>query len=417
MVALDQLAVNFREAINSIRENKVRAGLTISIIGIGIMALVGILTSLDGIKMSVTSNLSKLGSNTIEIYRKGSAPQRRGWSRMSENAAREISVQEAKQFLALYPGMAATFNSVTGNAEASAGKKKTNPNCQVLATTDIYLQTMGYAVEFGRDMTKREYDSHQPYCLLGNELATTLFNNPNTAVGQTVRVLNNTFSIIGVIKKQGGTFGGGGPDRMILVPLQKGLSLRPAGKTKGMELRALVPPGVNIDYQFGEVERLMRAVRKDRPGSPDSFEMDRDKGLAQSLDDIGASLQMGGLIISLITLLGASIGLMNIMIVSVTERTREIGIRKSLGATSTVIQIQFLGEAVFICVIGGLMGVILGIMMGNAVANLVGLGKLIIPWTWVGLGLFISSLVGLLSGWYPSKMAARLDPTEALRYE
>jgi putative ABC transport system permease protein len=191
--------------------------------------------------------------------------------------------------------------------------------------------------------------------------------------------------------------------------------------SSGNELRFRISTTVNdpaeMEYAMGEATGLMRSIRQDGIGREESFEIQKSDSMAQSLNEITGYLRIGGFIIGFITLIGASIGLMNIMMVSVTERTREIGVRKALGATPLRIRQQFLIEAIVICLIGGIAGVVLGILIGNVIAHLIDAGTFIIPWIWVISGLLICILVGLISGYLPARKASKLDPIESLRFE
>lgn len=166
-----------------------------------------------------------------------------------------------------------------------------------------------------------------------------------------------------------------------------------------------------------EARGMMRAVRHDLPGREDSFEIRKSETLAESLKEVTGTLRIAGFVIGLITLMGASIGLMNIMLVSVTERTHEIGVRKALGATPMRIRVQFLTEAVSVCIMGGSLGILLGIAAGNTVSVMMGSGVFVVPWLWISVGLAMCVAVGIFSGLYPAIKASRLDPVEALRFE
>ena len=210
--------------------------------------------------------------------------------------------------------------------------------------------------------------------------------------------------------------GGNGADRAFVVPVKKGESLA-AGQEITYEITSIVSNPSLVSRAMDEARGIMRTVRHDLPGREDSFEIRKSETLAESLKDVTGTLRIAGFVIGLITLMGASIGLMNIMLVSVTERTHEIGVRKALGATPLMIRVQFLTEAVAICILGGSLGIILGISAGNAVSVFIGSGVFIIPWLWIGVGLAMCIGVGIFSGLYPAIKASRLDPVEALRFE
>jgi putative ABC transport system permease protein len=203
---------------------------------------------------------------------------------------------------------------------------------------------------------------------------------------------------------------------MVFVPIIKGNQMA-KGRGLRYELTIGISDPTQMDYAMGEATGVMRSIRRDRPGDPDSFELEKSETLAQELESITSGLRMGGFGIGFITLLGASIALMNIMLVSVTERTREVGVRKALGATPLRIRQQFVIEAIVVCLLGGIAGIILGILIGNLLSRAMGITLFVIPWTWMMVGLAVCVFVGLISGYYPAQKASRLDPIESLRFE
>ena len=306
---------------------------------------------------------------------------------------------------------------VNGAAQAKAGSKKTNPNVQLTGGDDSYLAVKGFTIQSGRNLSTNDLESARNVALIGSEVANTLFGKTINPLTQVLRVSGNQYKIVGVLAKKGG-FSGGGDDRIILIPLDNARAL--AGSQKlTFDITASVPSVSDQDEAIGEARGVMRLVRRDQLGQPDSFEIERADDLAQETANITDYLRMGGYGIGFITLLGASIALLNIMLVSVTERTREIGIRKSLGATPQRIREQFLIEAIVICLLGGIGGIALGLGIGNLIASLVsqGNGGFVVPWAWMGLGIVVCISVGLFAGIYPAVRASRLDPIDALRYE
>jgi putative ABC transport system permease protein len=304
---------------------------------------------------------------------------------------------------------------VTGNAEAKFKSLKTNPNVRVVGGNQNYLIINGYQLESGRSFSNIEVENAANVAIIGQEIKTTLFEKTDP-INQYVSVMGNRYKIIGVLNKIGSIMGGGGADRMIMIPVSTASRIA-TGNELNYDLKVAVNNPGDFDMAMGEATVLMRTIRRDQLGRPNSFEITMSESISSRLDDITGYLQVGGFVIGFITLLGAAIGLMNIMMVSVTERTREIGIRKALGATPKRIRQQFLIEAIVICQLGGLVGVLLGIGIGNGISMMISAGSFIIPWLWIMVGLIICVVVGLISGYYPAYKASKLDPIESLRFE
>lgn len=410
------LLENIREGLRSIAGNRLRTILTSLIIAIGITSLVGILTAIDGIQNSVNSSFAGLGANTFSIVARQDA-YRRGGRVQRQDAP--IDYFDAVQFKRRFPYGAtiAVSTVVTGAAQAKYGSKKTNPNVQLIGGDDAYLAVKGFTLQSGRNLNQNDLSNTLNVAIIGSELANTLFEKKINPLNQSIRVSGTQYQVIGVLSKKGG-FSGGGDDRMVLIPIDNARAL--AGNQKlSFDITASVSTIAGQDEAVGEARGTMRLVRHDPLGQPDSFEIERADDLAKETENITGYLRMGGFGIGFITLLGASIALLNIMLVSVTERTREIGIRKSLGATPQRIREQFLIEAIVICILGGLGGVTLGLGIGNLIADLISPGKggFVVPWVWMGLGIVVCVVVGLFAGIYPAVRASKLDPIEALRYE
>ena len=410
------LIENIREGLRSIAGNRLRTILTSLIIAIGITSLVGILTAIDGIQSSVNSSFAGLGANTFSIVARQDAFRRGGRVQKQD---KPINYFDAIQFKRRFPYGAtiAVSSNITGAAQAKFGSKKTNPNVQLMGGDDAYLTVKGFTLQSGRNLTQNDLTYARNVAIIGSEVANTLFEKKLSPLNQVIRVSGNQYKIVGILAKKGG-FSGGGDDRMILIPLDNARAL--AGDQQlSFDITASVPTVSDQDEAVGEARGTMRLVRRDQLGQPDSFEIQRADDLAKETANITGYLRMGGFGIGFITLLGASIALLNIMLVSVTERTREIGIRKSLGATPKRIREQFLIEAIVICLLGGIGGVMLGLGVGNLIAGIIsqGTGGFVVPWAWMGLGLIVCVTVGLFAGIYPAVRASKLDPIEALRYE
>ncbi|SDX43608.1 ABC transporter permease [Hymenobacter psychrophilus] len=410
------LLENIKEAFRSIRSNLLRTILTALIVSIGIMSLVGILTAIDAIKASLNSTFASLGANSFEIKAKGYNNRgRRGGVQAKTYPA--IDYLQARQYKEQLGEEAKVGISafVAGATEVKANGEKTNPNMQVVAGDENYLLIQSYGLKAGRGFSPAELDNGANVVIVGSEITDKLFPK-QSPVNQYVYMLGRRFQVVGELEKSGSSMGGGGADRLMLVPLETGNQL-PRQRALSYDVKTATTDANQLNYLTGEATGVMRAVRRDELGQPDSFEVERSDSLAGKLDALSGNLRIGGFLVGFITLLGASIALMNIMMVSVTERTREIGVRKAMGATALLIRQQFLIEAIVICVMGGSLGILLGVGIGNAVSLLVGSGGFIIPWLWMSVGLAICVTVGLASGYYPASKAAALDPIESLRFE
>ncbi len=407
------LKSNVSESFKSIKDNLLRTILTATIIAIGIMSLVGILTAIDGIKASITESLSSLGANTFDINRKITG--RRGGE--GRKISPVISYREATKFKEEYDySDRVSLNIwVTNLAEAKRYSKVTNPNSEVVGIDENYLVNAGYNLVKGRAFSVQELQRGMKVALVGEEIIETLFGE-ESALNKEIQVLGTYFKIVGIIENTGGVFGGSGTNRSIFIPLETARPLLTSGEPS-FGITVGISNEADDEYAIGLATGLMRTIRKDPLNKEDSFTIEKSDTLNSTLNEISGNLRMGGFIIGFITLLGASIGLMNIMLVSVTERTREIGIRKALGAKPRTIRNQFLIEAIVICQLGGMVGIILGLTIGNIIAIAIGSKVFVVPWLWMLIGLIICLLVGVISGYYPAGKASKLDPIEALRYE
>jgi putative ABC transport system permease protein len=406
-----------RLAFKSVRSNALRSSLTLMIIAIGIMALVGILTALDCTLYTITSNFNNMGANTLSIERKveNARGRRRGFAQMLGNP---ISYNEALDFKERFnvPAQVTLSINAASGATAQFGDTKTNPTLNVLGIDENYLAVDGYELAHGRNFSDIETQSGAAKVILGAELANILFDKkPEKAIGADILLSHIRYKVVGVLQSKGSGGGNQGADRVAAVPLEKA---REIYDTKGQDfqIRVAILNSMDLETAAAAATGLFRIIRKTPAGREEDFEVRKSDGLLDFLTENTAALRMATVAIGLITLLGAAIGLMNIMLVTVTERTREIGISKALGATRQNILWQFLIEAILICQLGGIIGIILGVLMGNVV-SLILKGPFIVPWLWMFLGLVTCLAVGLFSGLYPAMKASKLDPIESLRYE
>ncbi|MFK5856201.1 MAG: ABC transporter permease [Bacteroidota bacterium] len=406
---------NILISLGSIKNHLLRTILTVMIIAFGIMALIGILTAIDAVEYYLNNNFAMMGSNTFNIQNREMRVHM-GGNRNRTKSFENIGFRQANKFKDEYgfPSITSLYTYGTGIATVKYKSEKTNPNTQILGVDENYISTAGLELEKGRDFKPIEVHQGNHVIIIGSEIATTLFKDNEDPIGKIISIGGGKYRIVGVLKERGSSVGFSG-DRYCLAPLG---NVRQYFSRPNMnyKISVMVTDQSKMEAAVGEAIGTFRRIRNDKLGDDDSFSIIKSDNIANMLIGLTSKIQIGATVIGLITLLGAAIGLMNIMLVSVTERTREIGIRKAVGATSRTIRNQFLVEAIVIAQIGGVLGIIAGILMGNIVSMATG-SAFIIPWLWILLGLGLCIAVALMSGIIPANKAAKLDPIESLRYE
>ncbi len=419
---------SFSLAFRTVRSNKLRTGLTIAIIAFGIMALVGIITAIKAMNQKFTESFSTMGANAftirykernirfggggddIKLSKKGKRKEKKS------NLGKRITKDEAELFMRRYDFPSVKSLSIFGNRNniASHEGRKTSPNVMMFGGDENYLYLNGFKLERGRNFTRLDVQSGRNVCILGYDVADNLFRgNISRAVNAVIRINNIPYRVLGVLESRGSTFGFS-RDNVIISTytniernISSGFSYVIAIMTNDL---------LRVTEAMGEAEGTFRPIRKLNITEENNFTLDRSDSIAEKAMNSLGFLTISATVIGLITLIGAAIGLMNIMLVSVSERTREVGLVKAIGGKSKLVSRQFLLEAVIISVLGALFGIVLGIFVGNLFSIVLDTG-FVIPWAWVIYGILICTMVGLAAGLYPALKAGRLNPIEALRYE
>jgi putative ABC transport system permease protein len=379
------------------------------------MALVGILTTIDSLKRSVNTSFSAMGANSFTIRSRNFNVMMGNRRERSKNYSR-ISYVQADRFKREFklPATVSVSIGATGNATIKYGSEKTNPNISVRGVDENYLVTAGYEMGKGRNFTEADVRSGENLVLIGSEVAKSLFTRGQDPLDKIITVSNGKYRVIGVLKEKGASMIGSG-DRLCWIPVT---NVRQYFSYPNMSFNISVTPGDDLSMTdaMGEAESLFRVIRGLDPADATDFYTVKSDSIAELMMSSLSSITIAATLIGIITLLGAAIGLMNIMLVAVAERTQEIGIRKAIGANNKTIQQQFLFEAILIGQIGGVVGIVLGMIVGNLIPLFAG-GVFVIPWAWMIMGFLLCLLVGVISGIYPAMKASRLDPIESLRFE
>lgn len=418
----------FSLAFRTVRSNKLRSGLTISIIAFGIMALVGIITAIKAMNQKFSESFSTMGANSFtirfkernikfggggkEVKLKKKGEKKEKISSLGKNITRK----DAELFMQRFTFPATKSVSIFGNRNniASHESRKTTPNITLFGGDENYLMLNGFSLQSGRNLNSMDVHTGRNVCILGYDVANTLFKEGiSRAVNSVIRLNNIPYRVLGVLESRGSTFGFS-RDNVIITSYTNVDQNFPSGYSFVMAVMTNDLQQVNA--AMGEAEGVFRSIRKLATTEESNFVIDRSDSIAEKAINSLRFLTISATVIGLITLIGAAIGLMNIMLVSVSERTREVGLVKAIGGKSKMVSRQFLLEAIIISVLGALLGIVLGVMVGNLFSYVLGTG-FVIPWDWVLYGIVICTIVGLLAGLYPAMKAGKLNPIEALRYE
>ena len=406
---------SFRMAMGALLAHTLRSALTLLGVLVGVFSIIVVMTAMRVMQSDIESKLSSLGSQTFVVrkwpglfFGGDGYDWEKYWRRKNITPDQGRRLQE-RATLPLNIGMEAVFWA----GEIQTRYKRSAPDVRLFGETPGSFPAHNWNLQEGRLLADADVDGARPVCVLGSGLATNIFPN-SSAIGEQLKMDGLRYTVVGVLEPKGSSLGGN-QDNFVAIPLTTGLN-RYGRRAFSLDLMVQARDSASIEATIEETRGLMRLIRKTPPGKEDDFEIASNDSMIEQFNKLTRKVRIGVAVVSSIALLAAGIGIMNIMLVSVTERTREIGIRRAIGAKKRNIMTQFIMEAVVLCEIGGAVGVLLGIFGGNVTAYFLQLPP-VIPVDWIVIGLVICSIVGIVFGTYPAWKAANLDPIESLRYE
>lgn len=428
MKFLDTLSLSFR----TVRSNKVRTGITVAIIAFGIMALVGINTAIEAMKQKFTESFSSMGATGFTIRFKemnvrfgggNSEVKKTTKGKLREkksNIGKPITRAQAEAFKNgfNYPGQVGLYIFGARDIVASMQSKKTNPNVRIYGVDENYADLNGFKIAAGRNLNKLDVESGRNVCLIGKDVVTKLFGSNASLerpVDKIIKINGIPFRVLGTLEPKGSTLGMSW-DNTIFTSYNTVRRFFNSNPNASFSIQVKVPEIKYLEGAIGEAQGTLRPIRRLTTTEEDNFLIDKSDSIVEMLLRNLSFITIAAIVIGIITLLGAAVGLMNIMLVAVTERTKEIGLIKAIGGKKKAVRNQFLNEAIIISLMGAGIGIVLGIILGNVVSLLMST-SFIIPWGWVVAGIVICFITGILAGLYPAFKAGKLNPIEALRYE
>jgi putative ABC transport system permease protein len=415
-------------AYRSVRSHKLRTGITITIIAIGITALIGFTTAIQAMNEKLMESFSTMGANGFTIrfkernFRIGGGGDdvelsKKGAKKQKQSSLNKLLTEdESELFVKNYqfPGATVGLSTFSGrNNIVSYQSLKTSPNVLMMGGDENYLFLNGFSLLAGRNFSRQEIQSAQNICLLGYDVASRLFKlERSIAVNHIVRINDVPYRVIGVLASRGSSFGFS-RDNLVVIGYK---NIEKFSSNNSYTIGVKIDMLNQVANAMGEAEGVFRAIRKLNTTEESNFVVERSDSVAEKAINVLGYLTAAIVVIGFITLIGSAIGLMNIMLVSVTERTKEVGLIKAIGGKSKTVRQQFLSEAILISLLGAFFGIVLGLLFGNFLAILLS-ADFTIPWKWIGYGIAICGTVGLLAGLYPALKAGKLNPIDALRYE
>jgi putative ABC transport system permease protein len=414
-----KLSEIFGMALGSLGVNKLRSGLTMLGITIGVFTVLTVMTAVTALRSSIETGISFLGSNIFQFAKfplSGGGGDEGGRRRRVE-LRRDITLDQALRYQQLMSETATVVClkvfSQGGQVTATYGGRKTQPGLTFGGSNEHFLAANQYSIDLGRNFTSEDVEYGRPVVIIGQDLVKRLFPSENP-LGKVIKMRERTYTVIGTFAAKGNAFGNSG-DAIGMIPITRFVT---DFGSERLTVNIATQASSQVEYNntLDKGVTAMRIVRGLTAEQENDFEIYSNDSLISAFGKVADVIAAGSFVISAIALVAAGVGIMNIMLVSVTERTKEIGIRKSIGARKKSILLQFLIEAVTISLLGGLVGILLGIGAGNVVAMVLD-APAVIPWNWALVGLIVCSGIGVGFGFYPALKAASLDPIEALRFE
>jgi putative ABC transport system permease protein len=414
IILIAEFRESLRMALTAVAAHKLRSALTLLGVLVGVFSIVAVMTAMRVMQTVVEAELSQLGDQTFMVRKFPTILFTMPEGLEKIRRRKNITLQEGRRLMdSVTLAKAIGVESYFWAGQIQTRYKRTSPDVRLYGETPGSFPARNWVVQIGRGIAEADVEGARDVCVLGNSLARTIFP-AGSAVGERVKINGLNYTVVGVLQAKGGSLGGD-QDKFAVIPLTTGLN-RFGYIWRSMTILVQARDRASYDACVEEVRGNLRIIRKVPPGEDDTFEIASNDSLIAQFRAFTLTVRVGVAVVSSIALLAAGIGIMNIMLVSVTERTREIGIRRAVGAKKRNIMTQFIIEAIVLCEIGGVIGVLCGILGGNSTAWFFKLDP-VIPIDWMVLGLFVCSVIGVIFGTYPAFKAANLDPIESLRYE
>ena len=400
-----------KQSLSSLAANKLRSSLTLLAIVVGVFAIISSSTAVLVLDTYFKETLSFMGGNVLNVSKYPSVNINTEWAKYRNRQDITFeTLEDLEGRLALSRGISPDERFTT--TKIMYGEEETEPSVSVRGSNQYYLDNNAYNLADGRNFTAQDIQYRRPVVIIGNDVREELFE-VEYPIGKTLRIDGRPYQVIGITEARGSIFGSS-LDNFVVIPYTTLMNVY--GTERNIDIQVKAPSMTLINATMDELTGVLRTIRKVPPGEANDFEIESNESLSGAFDQFTGILYIAGFVIGFIALLGAGIGVMNIMLVSVTERTREIGIRKAVGATKKAITSQFLMEAVLICQLGGIIGMLLGILGGNLLAFYME-SSVVFPWGAAIGGIVAMTILGIIFGVYPAYKAAQLDPIESLRYE